>query len=237
MEPNPDQPLPDGSDSDHPPRESQTNNPAQERDRRRRTEVVTTFVLALTTIASSWCAYQASLWNGEQTFYLVHSNFSSREGMELNVTAQQYRLVDASMLISFLEARGRGDEITENILRSRMRPPMRAATEAWLKTDPFNNPGAPAHPLMMKEYLQPEDERAKGMRDKADDWLLRAQEANEASDRYVLLTVIFASVLFFGGIGGTFSAAGARTAMFYIMLALFAFGVVRMSFLPVTGAG
>jgi hypothetical protein len=43
-----------------------------------------------------------------------------------------------------------------------------------------------------------------------------AQRANQISDRYVLLTVMFASVLFFGGIDGMVRSTWLRKLLFII---------------------
>jgi hypothetical protein len=69
----------------------------------------------------------------------------------------------------------------------------------------------------MAEYAQPEreaadEEQARIMTD--------AQQANRASDNYVLLTVRFAAVLFFGGIVSTFESRRLRTSVFLLAVAL-----------------
>ena len=43
----------------------------------------------------------------------------------------------------------------------RLRPEMRKAVEAWLQTDPFNDPKAPKDPFQMAEYVQTEEIEAK----------------------------------------------------------------------------
>jgi hypothetical protein len=49
----------------------------------------------------------------------------------------------------------------------------------------------------------------------------------------VLLTVMFASVLFFGGIGGTFSSRWLRRTMMYISLVLFVLTFIVLVRMPV----
>jgi NADH:ubiquinone oxidoreductase subunit H len=51
--------------------------------------------------------------------------------------------------------------------------------------------------------------------------LTAAQEANGSSDAYVLLTVMFASVLFFGGLAGTVHVAWLRRGLAALAIAFF----------------
>ena len=73
--------------------------------------------------------------------------------------------------------------------------------------DPFNNPNAPVRPLAMAEYASPEREAAKRADEEQARMMAAAQKANHISDDYVILTVRFAAVLFFGGIVSTFEVA------------------------------
>jgi hypothetical protein len=80
----------------------------------------------------------------------------------------------------------------------------------------------------MAEYVQKELKEAKHPDDLSAEEHSAAEKANEASDTYVLLTVGFTSVLFFGGINGTLRSARLRISFFVIALLLF---VVTMAFL------
>jgi hypothetical protein len=79
---------------------------------------------------------------------------------------------------------------------------------------------------------KPELEEAKRQADLAAEKHAAAQEANQTSDTYVLLTVLFASVLFFGGIAGTLESRQLRVIVLAIALALFAATVVLLATMP-----
>src|SRR5215470_12315727 len=79
-------------------------------ERRRWVEITCAIVLSLATMASAWCAYQATLWSGVQTFRLAAASRAGRESTEQHLAALQGRAFDAQMLIAFLETKGRGDE-------------------------------------------------------------------------------------------------------------------------------
>jgi hypothetical protein len=60
-----------------------------------------------------------------------------------------------------------------------------------------------------------------------------AEEANAASDTYVLLTVAFAWVLFFGGIGGSLQSRRLRISFFVIALVLFTVTMITLETMPI----
>src|SRR5262245_2679650 len=206
---------------------------AVEKDQRKRwVEIVGAMVLSLATMASAWCAYQATLWGGVQTFRLAEANKAGREASQQTIEMMQFRMFDASMFISYIEARSRSEEKMEKFLHHRFRPEMRKAVDAWLKTDPDNNASAPKSPFKMAEYIQGEAEEAKRQDARAADMISAAQQANETSDRYVLLTVLFATVLFLGGIGATLDSRWLRRTLNILALILFLVMVVFLATMP-----
>jgi hypothetical protein len=132
----------------------------------------------------------------------------------------QARAFDATMFISYMDARFGSNRTMEEFLSRRFRPEMKSAVEAWLKLDPLNNPDAPASPLQMKEYTLQSDAEAARLEEAGARAAAGSREARRFSDNYVLLTVLFASVLFFGGIARAFDSRPLRLA-----LALFAFAL------------
>jgi hypothetical protein len=202
---------------------------AVEKDKRNRwVEITCAVVLSLATTASAWCAYQSTRWGGVQTFRLAAANRADRERSSAALTDIQLRTFDGSMGISWMQAKHEGNERQEKFLFDRFRPEMKHAVEAWLKTDPFNNPTAPLGPLRMAEYAQPELAEAKRQEQISAEEYAAAIRANQTADAYVLLTVLFASVLFFGGIAATLDSRRLRIGILIVALALF---VVTMAFL------
>jgi hypothetical protein len=207
---------------------------AVEKDGRKRwVEIASAIVLSLATTASAWCAYQATRWSGVQTFRLAAANKASRDAATANLAAMQARSLDSTMIISFLEARTHGDKELENLLFERFRPETKTAIVAWLKTDPLHNPKAPLSPFVMDEYVQPELEEAKKGSELFEEKHSEAQLANHTSDTYVLQTVLFASVLFFGGICGTFDSYRLRVCTLGISMTLLSFTLIALATMPV----
>jgi hypothetical protein len=207
---------------------------AVEMDRRNHwVEIASAVVLSLATMSSAWCAYQSTRWGGVQTFRLAAVNKASRANSAANLAAVQLQTFDASMGISWMQAKHEGNARQEKFLFDRFRPEMRKAVEAWLKTDPFSNPTAPLGPMKMAEYAQPELAEAKRQDELSAREYEAAMQANQTSDAYVLLTVLFASVLFFGGIAGTLDSRRLRISILAIALALFVVTVAFLGTMPI----
>jgi hypothetical protein len=206
---------------------------ARQGERSRWIELVCAVVLALATMASAWCAYQAQLWGGVQNFRLAAAARAGREASKNSVEGMQVRAFDATMFIHYLEARSEGRKDLAELFHHRFRPEMKQAVDAWLNTDPFNNPNAPPHPLKMTEYVVPMDIEAGKQAELERLKTAAAEEANTNSDRYVLLTVMFASVLFFGGITGMIDIRWLRQTLGLFALALFIGTVIFLATMPI----
>ncbi|MCW5551394.1 MAG: hypothetical protein KIS67_04425 [Verrucomicrobiae bacterium] len=196
-------------------------------------EVACAIVLALATTASAWCAYQSKLRGGAQ---LARGNAAAKVGRESAVNslaAMQARTFDASMFITFMQARIEGNQAVEAFLRQRFRPEMKPAVDAWLKLDPLNNSAAPPSPFNMAEYLQKDAVEVAHQEELAATAMADSREARGYSDNCVLLTVVFASVLFFGGIARAFDSRPLRTALAALAVMLFLGTVVALSTMPV----
>src|SRR5271167_1722620 len=62
-------------------------------------EIPCAVVLSLATMSSAWCAYQATLWSGVQTFRLAAAQKAGREGAAVHMEALQLQAFDASIFI------------------------------------------------------------------------------------------------------------------------------------------
>ncbi len=184
-------------------------------------EIACAIILALATTASAWCAYQSKLWGGAQMARGNAAVRASREEAVASLAAMQARAFDATMFISYMQARFEQNQAMENFLRQRFRPEMKTAVEAWLNQGATTNLSAPPSPLHLAEYVQKEITEINRLEAIAGEAQGRAQQARQASDNYVLLTVLFASVLFFGGIARAFDARSVRTVLTILAVLLF----------------
>lgn len=78
----------------------------------------------------------------------------------------------------------------------------------------------------------PHRSRATPSGEQADLALLEAQTANQTGDDFVLTSVLFASVLFFAGIGSRFKPVWIRRGMGAVAVVLFIAGLIIEFSLP-----
>ncbi|HOW64428.1 MAG TPA: hypothetical protein P5186_15405 [Candidatus Paceibacterota bacterium] len=196
-------------------------------------EIACAIILSLATVGSAWCAYQSKLWGGAQAARSNAAIRAGREGAVSSLAAVQARAFDASMFISYMQARFESNKALEEFLFQRFRPEMKPAVEAWLKLDPLNNPAAPPSPFRMAEYAQKETAEVARQEDLAANALKASREARGFSDDYVLLTVVFASVLFFGGIARAFDSRPLRNTLAILAILLFLGTLTVLTTMPI----
>jgi hypothetical protein len=175
-----------------------------EQDRLRdKLQVINTLILAVATLAITWCSYQSVLWNGIQTFKLADSNKFARLAQQKTIVTGQNRAIDEAIIINFVKAAvEKKQDIVDYSLRG-LRPEMSNLMAAWLSSRPFENHAAYAHPLAMPEYkelLKKDMAEAERSTQQAEESKDAALEANNNSDNYSLLTVVFSMVMFLGAI-------------------------------------
>lgn len=170
-------------------------------------------VLALATIATAWCAYQSTLWGGDETKFRSAANSATIQASQFSGAALQQTSFHASLFVQWAAAVSVDNTLLADFLYRRFPPALKTASDAWLATQPLQNPEAPASPFVMPEYqLVEQAEAARWQAEAAAQWE-KANDADGISDHYVLLTVIFASVLFFAGIAGKFQSRQIDLAM------------------------
>lgn len=200
----------------------------------RHTEVYAAILLAIATVATAWCAYQATRWNGVQaTAFAEASTDRSESNREFNF-AIQLQSLDIELATLWLEAyRADDTERMEFYESSLMRPELMEHLNEWVSTEPELNTESSAHPLASEEYsdeLVADSERLKA---EAEEKFQRAKEANQTGDDYVLATVIFASVLFFAGIASKFSSVNVQGGLVALAFLMLVVGAVQLGTLPV----
>lgn len=200
---------------------------------RRGFEIACAIILSLATTASAWCAYQSKLWGGAQMARANAAVRAGREGAVNTLAALQARAVDASMFISYMQARFETNQAMEAFLAQRFRPDMKPALDAWLSLDPLRNPSAPRSPFDLAEYAQKETAEVARQDAIASEALKGARQARQFSDDYVLLTVMFASVLFFAGIARAFDSRRLRMVLAGLAVLMFVATLMGLLTLPI----
>jgi hypothetical protein len=196
-------------------------------------EFLSAVVLALATVATAWCAYQSTLWGGDETKYRAAANSATIKASQASNAALQQASFHANLFVQWAAAYSEGNELLTDFLYQRFPPALRIATDAWLATEPLQNPDAPSSPFVMPTYQLVERDEAAHWEAEASALLAQAEKADGTSDRYVLLTVVFASVLFFAGIAGKFQSQLIDLAMLILALIVLLAGLVIASTFPI----
>lgn len=195
-------------------------------------EIFATALLALATLASAWSAYQASRWRSREALLLSESNSARIHADEADDLADAELEVDVTMFLGYLDAINEGDmQAARRYEEDLFRDELKVAVELW-KPLHEGQAAAPPTPFEMPEYRNANRERANELEREADAKRAEAAEALRRSDNYVLLTVLFAAVLFFAGLCTKFKVPGVRFAVLIMGYLLFLVSMAVMAFYP-----
>ncbi len=196
-------------------------------------EFLSAAIMALAAICTAWCGYQAARWSGVQAVSFIEALAAHQDSIK---QANQAVLTQSRHVLLFVEwasAESLDNQVQANFLYARFPPELKRAAEAWLKLEPEINPDAPPSPFAMQEYILAQNQESANLSQVADEMFAGATQANQTADNYVLLTVIFATVLFFGGISGKFKSRTVDLVMLILAFVLFTFGLAVMLSFPV----
>jgi hypothetical protein len=196
-------------------------------------EIAATLLLAFATVGSAWSAYQSKRWGGVQMFSMVAANGARSEAVRLSDKASQLTSIDVSMFLQYISAVSSHQQQLADFILQRFRPEMKTAVNAWRATQPLKNPDAPPSPFAMKEYSLSTLQQSDQMNQLALQKLNEAKAANTRADDYVLLTVLFASALFFGGIGTKMQLRSLRIVLLSLGIVVFVATAVTLFSMPI----
>jgi hypothetical protein len=195
-------------------------------------EILEAVVLALVAISTAWSSYEAARWSGVQAELYGQSTKVRVEAQGLEIRSGQERMYDASTVVEWMKATAEGHQNLAELFTRRFRPEFASAFQAWLKTDPLNNPDAPPGPLMMPEYRNAKAEQAEALEKQASEMFDRGNEARERSDDYVRVTVFLATVLLLMAISQRFRIHKVRVGLAALAMVLLVSALWRILTLP-----
>lgn len=198
-------------------------------------EILEAVLLSLATIVTAWSAYQAALWDGEQSAHYTEASAARADATRFSDAANNQLSVDLSEYDLWLEAETNGNAEMARLIRGQMRDGLELALEAWLAAGGLQRTDAsvPASPFSMDEYVVAEGELSVERIAAAEERFHAGEEANRRSDRYVLVTVVFALVLFVVGIGSKFKRLPVRAGLAGFGAVALTAGAVFMALQPV----
>jgi hypothetical protein len=196
-------------------------------------EIVITIILALATVATAWSGYQAARWGGVQSTKYSEAGALRVESPRASNTPGQLTQIDIGLFTNWVNAFATDNLKLADFYEQRFRPEFKPAFEAWIATEPRNNPGAPPSPFSMPEYQVSLAEEAIQLEAEAARTFDEGKVANQTSDDYILNTVILASVLFLSGIASRFQWLPVRIAIIIFGLIMLAIGLFNVATYPI----
>lgn len=176
-------------------------------------ELVAVVLLSVTAIATAWTGFQASKWGGAMSISFSQASTARIEASRLEGIANRKTSVQVSLFGQWLSAYQTDDEQLADFLVARFPEPLATAFPAWLAERPLKNPDAPATPFEMEGYAVPETAAAAAADERADAKFAEALRNNQRGDNYTVLTIAFATVLFFGALSGRMRRPVAQWAL------------------------
>jgi hypothetical protein len=175
--------------------------PRQDRSKAdRRIDTIAAVLLAVAAVATAWSSYQASRWTGEQAKTFAMASASRVESTRSSNLANAQTQIDVAVFIQWVDARLQGDAELAAFYEQRFRAEFKPAFQAWIRTDPFEDPSAPPSPFAMDEYQLAATQEADELSATAEASAELARTYIQRATNYVLGVVLFATSLFFAGI-------------------------------------
>jgi len=220
-----------------------------------RIELIATIVLAIATVLTAWSAFQSAKWSGHQSINFSEAGAARTESTRADTRAGQLTQIDVAMYIDWIAAifddvdtgaitvdSGDTYEPTPRTLSGflyiRFRPEFKPFVDAWLATDPVNDPEAPTSPFAMVGpdgqplYELEATREARALVALADENAAEARQDNQNSDNYVITMVLFASVLFFAGMSSKLLKPRNRMLALGFGIVLLVIGMSILTTLP-----
>jgi len=161
-------------------------------------------LIALATVLTAWCGYQASRWRTLATSDYQRAGAARTIGASHQARANALETIDVGLFLQYIIASEENHPRVRDFIVRRFRPEMQPAFRAWMATHPLTNPAAPSSPFVMPQYRVREAAEGEEFQKRAESSFAAAQSASDAADDYVRLTVFFAAVSFLAGISTRF---------------------------------
>jgi hypothetical protein len=206
-------------------------------EREHQIEIISSILLAVTTVLTAWSAYEATRWGGVQAANYARASSNRVESTRsFNLGTQQY-VLDTNTFNLFAAAYSARNDHLANFYRNNvMRAEFLPFLDRWIASnplDPLLRGAVHRSPLEDPEYLDLLFLESQELETQAEQYFTDAQEANQTADDYVLGTVFFASVLFFAGISTKFRSLNVRMSLIGAGGVMLLVGLAQIIGLPI----
>lgn len=195
-------------------------------------KLVAVVLMSVTAVLTAWSGFQAAKWGGAMAISFSQAAAARIEVARLEGVANRKQTIQVALFSQWVQATADGKQPVAEYLSTRFPEPLKAAFIAWQATHPSTDATAPLSPFDMAQYRLPELTTAQAVDTRATQTFTRALENNRRGDNYTLLTVAFASVLFFAAMSGNVSPRRFQWVFLGVSLALFAMAVAFLIAFP-----
>jgi hypothetical protein len=176
-------------------------------------EILEGLLLAIVAVATAWSALQAARWDGKEGHLYGVSSALQTLAVQSSTRAGQLELYDSTTFSFWLQARADGNTSAQRIFVRRFRPAFEPAFRAWLRTDPFHDPKAPAGPIVMPQYVNADQAKANAFLRQAAHEFEEGTKARQRAEKYLSNSVVLAMVLFLIAVAQRFKIAVVRRSL------------------------
>lgn len=195
-------------------------------------ETIVVIVLSLTAVLTAWSGFESSKWGGSMS-----TNFSKASSQRIEAARQAghanaARATDLQIFGIYLQAVAEEDQQLARFAQDRFTPHFVVAFDEWKAKKPLENASAPQSPFALDSYVPPGTTEAAAADARADSIFDRAVSDNARGDRYTLMTVLFALVLFFAAIATRIRSHLLSWTVVGLTTTLMLVGIVFLALLP-----
>jgi hypothetical protein len=199
-----------------------------------RLDVVATILLAVATVATAWCGYQASRWNGEQAKASGRTNGLRIQAARAQGRAEAETQVDVATFTQWVNAYAQEQTELADFYFARFRKEFKPAVAAWIATRPRRNPDAPLTPFAMPQYRLAATAEAARLDAEAERSAATVVRNIQNSSNYVLGVVLFAVSLFFAGMSAKLRTVELRRFLLLFGVVVFVGAVIWTATFPIS---
>jgi hypothetical protein len=182
-------------------------------------DLASTIMLSVAVALTAFSAWQSTLWSSEQAEdYVQGSSLRAQSNSALILGTTEVNYDATSFALSVIEYYSGDEEAVEFFETRLFRDEFKPALDAWLATDPLDNPEAPKTPFDVPEFANANFADWQRLASEAELEINDGNTANRNADNYILATVMFAAVLFFTGIVMKLRHDGLRVASLTLAL-------------------
>ncbi|WP_338751125.1 hypothetical protein [Janibacter alittae] len=195
-------------------------------------EMVIVMVLSLTAVLTAWSGFESSKWGGSMSINFSKASSQRIEASRQATHADAARAIDLQVFGIYLKAVSEDDQRLADFAQERFTPHFDVAFTEWKSTKPLKNPSAPKSPFELDSYIPPGAIKATAADERADALFQEGLDDNARGDRYTLLTVLFALVLFFAAFATRIGSRALSWTLVAMTSALMVVGIAFLAALP-----